>query len=156
MLSESLVYAAREQGIEKFVVGAVIHRDGTALVVTRSADDDFLPGIQEVPSGGVEDDESLREALDRELVEEVGFAADEIDQGFLATFDYTSGSGRLTRQFTVSVPSNGRTVRLSGEHSSLAWIGHGELSGTTVTPETREVLADWFAWQKGVDPEGDK
>lgn len=51
VLSEELRTAAEAEGIEKFVVGAVIHDVGCALVVTRSLSDDFLPGLEEVPSG---------------------------------------------------------------------------------------------------------
>jgi 8-oxo-dGTP diphosphatase len=118
VLDESLTVAARSEGIEKHVVGAVVHHAGAVLLLTRSVNDTFLPGIEELPSGGVEDGETLAQALDRELLEEVGFSAGTVETGFLATFDYVSGSGRLTRQFTVSVPLNDRVVVLSDEHSA--------------------------------------
>ena len=138
---------AASEGIEKYVVGAVIHRDfESVLIVTRSLDDDFLPGMDEIPSGGVDSGESLLAAVDRELAEEVGFATESIDAGFLAHFDYVSGSGRKTRQFTVSVPIAGREVRLSSEHSAYAWVGRNDLDRLTITPETRSVLDAWFAW----------
>lgn len=147
MLDESLAATAASEGIEKFVVGAVIHRDlASVLVVTRSLDDDFLPGMQEVPSGGVDAGESLREALDRELTEEVGFPAGVIDPGFVVSFDYLSGSGRRTRQFTVSVPIADRKVRLSSEHSAYTWVGEVDVSALDATPETRQILDDWFTW----------
>lgn len=75
VLDESLTVAARSEGIEKHVVGAVVHHAGAVLLLTRSVNDTFLPGIEELPSGGVEDGETLAEALDRELLEEVGFSA---------------------------------------------------------------------------------
>jgi len=146
VLQESLVADARAQGVERFVVGAVVHDHGTALLVTRSAHDGFLPNVDELPSGGLEPGESLAGALDRELLEEVGFAADPIDPGFLAWFDYQSGSGRVTRQFTVSVPLASRTVRLSSEHSAHRWIRHSELDATSATPETKSLLESWFRW----------
>src|SRR5699024_11265841 len=84
VLVEELRDSAQCDGVEKFVVGAVIHQDGSALVVTRSELDDFLPGIDELPSGGVEVGESLTAALDdRELLEEVGFESEVIDGDFL-------------------------------------------------------------------------
>jgi 8-oxo-dGTP pyrophosphatase MutT (NUDIX family) len=146
MLSESLVDDARLEGIEKFVVGAVIHHDGLVLIVTRSASDDFLPGIEELPSGGVERDETLAEGLDRELLEEVGLRAHPMDSGFIACFDYTSGSGRPTRQLTVSVPLMGRRIELSEEHSAHRWIRCSDLDHASVTAETKTVLHKWFAW----------
>jgi 8-oxo-dGTP diphosphatase len=146
VLCEGLVADGRAEGIQKFVVGAVIHQDDAALVVTRSMSDDFLPGIDELPSGGVEPGETLVAALDRETMEEVGFAGQPIDDGFIASFDYTSGSGHRTRQLTVSVPLNGRRVRLSDEHTSSRWIRRSELASTSVTEETRGVLRSWFTW----------
>lgn len=146
MLTEALVAEARTQGIERLVVGAIVHDQGRALVVTRSASDDFLPGIDELPSGGVEPGETLTNALDRELYEEVGFTAGSVDPGFLSTFDYRSGSGRNTRQFTVSIALGPREIRLSAEHSAFRWVVRADLGLTTTTPETRRVLTDWFDW----------
>lgn len=144
MLAESLRFAAQADGVEKFVVGAVVHSCGAVLVVRRSELDDYLPGIEELPSGGVEAGEMLAEALDRELLEEVGFGAGAIDDEFLEQFDYLSAAGRLTRQFTVSVPLKDRAVRLSDEHIAARWIMAGVVIDTSCTPETQGVLESWF------------
>lgn len=146
VLDQSLAVEAHAQGVEKLVAGAVIHDRGRVLVVTRSAEDDFLPGIDELPSGSVDAGETLLEGLNRELHEEVGLSADRVDAGFLATFDYTTGSGRLARQFTVSVPLTGREIRLSEEHSSHLWVEPDDLDGMSLTPETKSVVAAWFKW----------
>lgn len=50
-LTESLASTARSSGVEKLVVGAVIHSDGSALVVTRSDADDFLAGVDDLYAG---------------------------------------------------------------------------------------------------------
>ncbi len=146
MLEESLAADARAEGVEKLVVGAVVHDGGRVLVVTRSAADDFLPGVDELPSGGVDEGESLVAGLNRELLEEVGVAADVVDDGFLAQFDYVTASGRTARQFTVSVPLRDGVVRLSDEHTALRWVASDDLDSVSLTPETRSVVAGWFAW----------
>lgn len=145
VLLEELCDSAQRDGVEKFVVGAVIHQYGSALVVTRSDLDDFLPGFDELPSGGVETGETLATALSRELSEKVGFAAGAIDDDFLKAFDYRSGSGKLTRQFTVSVPLAGRAIHLSGEHVVFKWTTAENVGATSCTLETRLVLDSWFA-----------
>lgn len=148
VLPESLRSNAQADGIERLVVGAVIHDHARALLVTRSAGDDFLPGIEELPSGGVEPGETLSQALTRELREEIGFRPDDFDAGFLATFDYTSGSGRRTRQLTVSAPLANRAVELSEEHVSARWVAQRELPDSSATSETKQVLEAWFAWNQ--------
>lgn len=144
VLDESLAVSGRVEGIERFVVGAVIHRDGAALVVTRAAADEFLPGVDELPSGGVEAGETLHGALLREIAEEVGLALQTIDDGFLEAFDYSSADGRRTRQITVSMPAPDGEVRLSDEHSAARWITAEAMDSISCTSETRAVLAAWF------------
>ncbi|MCI4012550.1 hypothetical protein [Brevibacterium sp. ZH18] len=51
VLLDELRDSAQRDGVEKFVVGAEVHQDGSALVVTRSELDDFLPGIDEAVHG---------------------------------------------------------------------------------------------------------
>ena len=71
-----------------------------------------------------------------------------VEPGFLATFDYVSGSGRLTRQFTVSVPLNGRAVVLSDEHSAYRWMNCSEIDRSSATAKTQGVVAAWFDWDQ--------
>lgn len=139
------------------MVGAVIHQYGSALVVTRSDVDDFLPGLDELPSGGVETGETLATALNRELSEEVGFAAGVIDDDFLEAFDFRSGLGKLTRQFTVSVPLAGCAVRLSDEHVAFKWTTAENVGGRPAhlrrdTYLMRGSLAD-LPWGHGLPSE---
>ena len=144
VLPEALRVEAQADGVERFVVGAVVHHRGAVLIVRRNDLDEFLPGIEELPSGGVEAGEALAEALDRELLEEVGFGAGGIDDDFLEEFDYVSASCRLTRQFTVSVPLAERAVSLSDEHTAARWIVAEDVMETSCTPETKRVLDSWF------------
>ncbi len=144
-LPQRLAEHARAEGIEIPGVGALVHDQDRILIVRRSAHDDFLPGIEELPSGGVGPSETLEQALDRELAEEIDFPAGRVDLGWIATFDYSSSTGRPVRQLTVSVPLDGRTVRLSDEHDRLRWVGAGELDATSLTTETRGVVDAWFA-----------
>ncbi|MEE3328597.1 MAG: NUDIX domain-containing protein [Myxococcota bacterium] len=58
-------------GIQKAVVGAVIVKEGKALLIQRTADD-FMGGLVELPSGTVDLGEDLMDALIREITEETG------------------------------------------------------------------------------------
>ena len=56
----------------KLSVCAVVVREGRFLVVKRSPTDDFLPNCWEFVGGGVEEKETVKNALIREIKEEVG------------------------------------------------------------------------------------
>jgi 8-oxo-dGTP diphosphatase len=143
---DRLVREAVRDGIQKFVSGAVVHSEGRVLLVRRSAADDFLPGREELPSGGVDEGESIEEGRTRELHEEIGLGEHRVDDEFIGLFDYRDGQGRSTRQFTFSIPWPGGEPRLSHEHSSYRWIGLEELEAVDVTSETKALLLRWWAW----------
>ncbi|WP_078713989.1 NUDIX domain-containing protein [Agreia bicolorata] len=78
-LTERLAREAVLDGIERFVSGAVVHSNGRVLLVRRSDDDEYLPGREELPSGGVDDGESIDEGRTRELQEEIGLGEHRVD-----------------------------------------------------------------------------
>jgi 8-oxo-dGTP diphosphatase len=135
---------ARRDGIKKLVVGAVVHSAGRVLILRRSATDQFMAGIEELPSGGVEPGENLITALARELAEEIGWAdIPPPDQGFTGSFDYLSGSGRKTRQYTFALAYDATPIILSGEHTAYRWIDPADLGDTDLTGETAQIVRDW-------------
>ena len=78
--------AAARDGIEKIVVGAIISKSNKVLVLRRR-EDDFLGGLDELPSGHVEDGEGLPDALRREVKEETGLEVSRILH-LVGRFDY--------------------------------------------------------------------
>ena len=131
----SLVPLALKEGISRLVVGAVVAHQGKVLLLCRRQDD-FMGGIYELPSGVVEEGETLGEALAREVEEETGLEL--IRSGaYVGSFDYLSGSGRATRQFNFLVEVAPNTqVRLT-EHDTYVWVDRETLAELTVTEETR-------------------
>lgn len=106
--------------IQKKVVGAIICRDDQVLLLERRGDD-FMGGLVELPSGTVEQDEGLIEALKREAEEETGLEVGAVSE-FVNTFDYTSGSGRNTRQFNFLVEASGEISVDDSEHVGFEWV----------------------------------
>lgn len=129
---------AAAKGIERLVVAAVI-RDGDRVLLLERSPEDYLGGMFELPSGVVETGETLDEALRREVAEETGFARIGVDR-YLGCFDYSSKSGRLTRQFNFLVTAPGTPVVTLTEHESFAWVEVEELAEYPVSQEVREVL----------------
>ena len=137
-LEEELLTAARQESIERFVVAAVICRDGQVLLLKRRQDD-FLGGLFELPGGVVEPGESLNQALAREVSEETGLLLKGVE-GYLGFFEYSSGSGVLTRQFNFQISvTESQSVKLS-EHDDFVWAGPNVLESLPVSDATREVV----------------
>jgi 8-oxo-dGTP diphosphatase len=108
-------------GIVQRVVGAVIDDHGRILLLQRTPGD-FRGDTWELPSGKVDGtDADLYAALHREVAEETGLAIAAIT-GYLGSFDYTSGSGKPTRQHTWAVTvTSPDPVQLS-EHDAADWV----------------------------------
>ena len=129
---------ARADDIHRLVVGAVILRKRKVLLLRRR-DDDFLGGIHELPSGIVESGETLEQALVREVGEETGLQVLEVED-YLGCFDYSSASGRATRQFNFLVGTSHTSPLSLTEHDGYAWADRENLADLPVTHETRQVI----------------
>jgi 8-oxo-dGTP diphosphatase len=136
-LIEQLTAEAHADGIQQLVVGAVVAEVDTVLLLHRPADD-FMGGIYELPSGKVEPGEVLDQALIREVKEETGLDIESITT-YLGSFDYTSGSGKKTRQFNFTVAVTTTQPVVLQEHDEYQWAPVSE--EPPVTDAVKEVLA---------------
>ncbi|WP_027660902.1 NUDIX hydrolase [Salinispora fenicalii] len=136
---DDLCTTAKADGVQQLVVGAVVAEDDAVLLLQRPADD-FMGGIFELPSGKVEHGEALDDALRREVAEETGLTVADINE-YLGSFDYTSGSGKKTRQFTFAVAvGTTEPVRLT-EHDSYQWA---PLNGDVPVTDAVSTLLDTY------------
>lgn len=132
----------QSDGIQKTVVGAVIIQQNGDLLLLERAADDFMGGVVELPSGTVDAGEELLTALVREVKEETALDVQSID-AFIGSFDYTSGSGKRTRQLNFRVTVGEGEVALNpSEHSryfSLK-LGSEALSSLNISQETLAII----------------
>ena len=63
MKTKHLLADAKADGIEKLVVGAIVVSSHRVLLLTR-AEGEFMGGLVELPSGGVEAGETLEVSID--------------------------------------------------------------------------------------------
>ncbi len=134
---KSLVETALKEGIEGFIVGAVIIKDNKVLLLERPKDD-FMPGIFELPSGKVEKNESLKEALLREVLEETNLKVKSIKE-YLGSFDYLSNSKKKKRQFNFLVEVEDFNIKLS-EHDSYKFLSINELEDYNITSSVKSII----------------
>jgi len=103
------------------VVAAVIERDGRILIARRPAAS-HLGGLWELPGGKQKRGESAREALEREIWEELGTA---VTVGpLLETVDWTYPEKRVRLSFfRCSIAAEPRSL----EGQEIAWVRPADL-----------------------------
>jgi 8-oxo-dGTP diphosphatase len=111
------------------VVGAVIVREGLILCAQRGPGG-ALPGMWEFPGGKIEPHETPRDALAREIIEELEC---EVAVGELittTTHEYDFGVVVLTTFYCELL--SGTPVLT--EHAEVAWLAPGELNSLEWAP----------------------
>ncbi|HBV7397315.1 TPA: CTP pyrophosphohydrolase [Escherichia coli] len=103
------------------VVAAIIERDGKILLAQRPAQSDQA-GLWEFAGGKVEPDESQRQALVRELNEELGIEA---TVGDYVASHQREVSGRIIHLHAWHVPDFHGTLQ-AHEHQALVWCSPEE------------------------------
>ena len=141
---ELLIKRGQEEGIIKHVVGAIIlNEKNEFLILTRKADD-FLGGIDELPSGNMEKDETIHAALVREVKEETNLDMDKV-LSYVNSFDYLSSSGKKAREynFVVKVKSTDN-IKLT-EHDDHKWMSIDDVRNSKkITDEVKLTLEMYY------------
>ena len=141
-IEAALISEAAKAGAHRLVVGAVIEVGGQVLLLRRK-EQDFMGGIFELPSGRVEEGETLGGALAREVAEETGLYLTGF-RDFLGAFDYISGEGSLTRQLNFRVALAGKVKVVLSEHDGFLWAGPDTLDDLGMTDSTRSIVRRHF------------
>lgn len=137
-LSEQLKNKAQEEGIQKIVAGAVIVLDDNKILLLERAAGEFKEGLIELPSGGVNDDETIIQGLIREVKEETGLDVISVAD-YLGHFDYLSQSGRKTRQFNFKVIIKAGEIKINpAEHSRF--LISSDLNSLSLSEEVKRIL----------------
>jgi 8-oxo-dGTP diphosphatase len=123
-------------------VGILIHRDGRMLLTTRPAGKPYA-GYWEFPGGKLERDESVEDALGRELQEELGIGVTQSSRWKVTEHDYPHALVRLY-WCKVHAWSGELTMR---EHQFMSWENF-PLQVAPVLPGAYPVLG-WLAEEQG-------
>lgn len=127
---------AIEDGIEKIVAGAIITNNKGEVLLVKRKQDDFMGGIYEIPSGNLEEGESIYDALLRETKEETNLKIKKV-KSYVSQFDYFSKSHKKSRQFNFEVVVEEEKILLT-EHDSYKWISLEEIENENeISPELK-------------------
>lgn len=110
----------------RIVLTGILRDKDLFLVVKRNENDDLYPGAWEFPGGHLEDGETLKNGLKRELMEEIGFIED-FNPIIIHYFDEVKEKNNelihnLEIDFIVNVDKSKVNVKLSEEHSDYKWV----------------------------------
>ena len=124
------------------VVGAVIVRDGLVLCAQRGASG-ALAGLWEFPGGKIEPGESPREALEREIAEELLCTVDVGAEVTTTVHEYEFGIVNLTTFFCTLLAG---TPALT-EHAEVIWLEPKDLEEIEWAPADIPAVAIVQTWQ---------
>jgi 8-oxo-dGTP diphosphatase len=111
------------------VVGAVIVRDGQVMATQRGGDGP-LAGLWEFPGGKIESGESARDALKREIAEELDCVVEVGDEITTTIHKYDFAEITLTTFFCILMDGEPRLT----EHTAMQWLGAETLDSLAWAP----------------------
>lgn len=149
-----LLEIGKRDCIEKNVVGAIIvDAQGKILILSRKLDD-FMGGIDELPSGNMEPGEDIITTLAREVKEETNCDMKEILY-YIDSFDYKSGSGKNARQYNFAIRVEQTNSIILTEHDAYLWQTIEEIiDNPNITNEVKETIKKYSEIRKErINPE---
>lgn len=110
----------------QIVLTGILRDKDLFLIVKRNENDNLYPGVWEFPGGHLEDGETIKEGLKRELLEEIGYT-DEFNPRITHYYDeIKSKNGELIYNleidFIINVDKSNLEIKLSNEHSEYKWV----------------------------------
>ena len=110
----------------QIVLTGILRDKDLFLIVKRNENDNLYPGVWEFPGGHLEDGETIKEGLKRELLEEIGYT-DEFNPRITHYYDeIKSKNGKLIYNleidFIINVDRSNLEIKLSNEHSEYKWV----------------------------------
>lgn len=129
------------------VVGAAIVKNGRVLCAQRG-EGKSLTGFWEFPGGKVEPHETPREALHREIEEELRCDISVADEVCTSSYDYDFGTVVLT---TFICHLHSGAPRLT-EHQAIHWLAPTDMPTLNWAPADREAVLRIAAMTFPVNP----
>ncbi|MEO6513555.1 MAG: NUDIX domain-containing protein [Candidatus Saccharimonadales bacterium] len=117
---------------------AVVFTKGSrALLLTRAENDDERPSGLDLPGGGVEAGESMKEGVIREILEETGLTITPQDAR-LVWSKTVVGHGKNIIRLLYVCKSQSDIVRLSFEHDAYTWVTLEDIADELDHPQWSE------------------
>ena len=143
-LYELLIRKGEQEGIVKNVVGAIILNEKNQVLIMSRKTYDFMGGIDELPSGNMEQGENIYEALVREVKEETNLDVVNV-KSYIGSFDYISGSDKKARQYNFVLDVKNIENIILTEHDKYNWLTIEEIrKSSKITDEVKSILEIYY------------
>jgi ADP-ribose pyrophosphatase len=122
-------------------VGAVVIRDGRILLVKRGSSPG--KGLWAPPGGLVELGESVREAAEREILEETGITIRAKEAFYIFDFIDRDSDGNIKYHYIIidfEADYLGGEPKASDDAMEVRWVAPEDVPGLAITPTTRKLL----------------
>lgn len=126
-------------------VSAMVRKDGKYLIMKRSEREIAFPGKWQAPGGKVEPNETLEEAVQREVLEEGGVKIKNIR--YMRSYDFMRPDGHHVVGIAFVCEWESGEVKISKAHTDFAWATPEEAKKYDMIPrlwETQFKIADEF------------
>jgi 8-oxo-dGTP diphosphatase len=116
------------------------NKQGEILILKRNSQDADYPNLWDVPGGGVDDGEDLKQAAEREASEECGLEI-KIEENYFNDF-YHPEKGIHVYGFMADLI--GGDILLSDEHTEFKWISKDGWHNFEYIPSVTATFKDFF------------
>lgn len=139
-LYELIIRKGEQERIIKNAVGAIILNEKNKVLMMSRKTDDFMGGIDELPSGNMEQGENIYDAIIREVKEETNLDVVNV-KSYIGSFDYISGSGKKSRQYNFVLDVKNIENIILTEHDKYNWLTIEEIrKSSKITEEVKYIL----------------
>ena len=126
-------------------VNIVVYKQDKILILKRSPNETHYQNLWDLPGGGVESNENLKAAAEREAKEESGLEVKmEDDYFFIFSYDPTP-EGEV---FGFRAEVTGGEVLLSDEHTEFRWISKKNCNEFKYTPSVAATIKQFFKMRR--------